>query len=479
MSQADQILAGIKVLVVEDEQMLAWSIENHLSQLGCEVKRVHRAEDARREFRLFRPDVAVCDLRLPDGDGMDLLSDWKAADSTLPVILMTAHGGLDSAIHAVRLSAFDYLQKPFDLKDLSAALRRAAEVASLRQKVSRLEGVAKGREPVVIEGRSKAMQKLREVLRRIAKTNTDTILVSGETGVGKELAAQALHEWSSRARAPYVEINCASIPETLLESELFGYERGAFTDARQRKLGLFEMAHGGTIFLDEIGEMPIKLQVKLLRALEYRRFRRLGGVKDIEFNARIVAATNRDLLKEIASERFRADLYYRLNVVAIEVPPLRQRRDDIPVLVEFFLKKICANLQCPIPKITGAALECLSAHPWPGNVRELRNVLHRAIVMHGSERIDPEHLKLDQSPVAGPRDSAAIAPMPSAPNLSSNLNQIELPDDGLSLVELERNLLQQALRKTRYNQKRSAALLGISRHTLRYRLEKHKLLDSL
>jgi DNA-binding NtrC family response regulator len=467
------VLQDVKVLVVDDEQVLAWSIEKELSKYGAEIKKAHSAKEAREGFSAFHPDVIVCDLKLPDGNGMDLLKEWKEKAPTLPVILITAHGAVETAISAVRLSAFDYLQKPFNLPDLTSAVRRASEVSTLRQKVSRMEGAVKGRTPVEIIGRSTAMRDLRKTLKRIALSNTDTVLVHGDTGVGKELASRAIHEWSKHANQPYIEINCASIPEQLLESELFGYEKGAFTDAKARKLGLFEIAKDGTIFLDEIGEMPLKLQAKLLRALEYRRFKRLGGVKDIEFNARIVAATNRDLIREIAEERFRADLYYRLNVIPVSVAPLKERKNDIPELAEFFMEKICRNLEVEPIDIDANTFEFLMSHDWPGNVRELKNVLQRAIVLDAPTKLEPKHIHIEKRIPTGSKKSQ---------NTEKHLSVVEdegefrLPDSGISLEDLEKDLLNQALKKSNHNQSRAAELLRISRHTLRYRLEKHGLI---
>ena len=307
-TQTNQILADVKVFLVDDEDILAWSLETELRALGAEVMRAGSIRQALERFPGFGADLAITDVRLPDGNGLELLKKWRKDNAELPVILITAHGAIDSAITALRLGAFDYLEKPFNTKDLMAAVKRASEVGKLRQKFTRLEGRENDREPVRIVGDAEQTRIMRDQLRRVAQSKANTVLILGESGTGKELAARAVHEWGDRATQPFVEINCASIPENLLESELFGYERGAFTDARERKLGLFEMAKGGSILLDEIGEMPMKLQAKLLRALESRRFKRLGGTKDIEFTARIIAATNKNLLHEVAAGNFRGDL---------------------------------------------------------------------------------------------------------------------------------------------------------------------------
>lgn len=488
-------LAEIKVLVVDDEDILAWSIDTELKGLGAEVARSGTVRDALAKFQQFSPDLAICDLRLPDGNGLELLKKWHLEQPDMPVILITAHGAIDSAITALRLGAFDYLQKPFDMKDLIVSVRRASEMAKLRQKVSSMTGVEAGRTEVNIIGDTPVMLQLKTSLKKIAKSKANTALVLGESGTGKELAARAVHEWSDRAGQPFVEINCASIPETLLESELFGYEKGAFTDARDRKLGLFEIAKNGSIFLDEIGEMPHKLQSKLLRALEYRRFKRLGGTKDIEFSGRIIAATNRNLLEEVAARRFRADLYYRLNVLPVCMPSLAERLDDIEPLTEFFLKSLGAELGVRVPKISPRTIDYLKSHPWPGNVRELRNVLQRALVFHEPEVLEPRHIQLDDTSVLTRFEPAAYAGrpvssgngypmeagdvMPAANGGVSDRKapdgEFRLPEGGINLDELERSLLVQALETSRNNQTKAAQLLGISRHTLRYRLEKHGL----
>ncbi len=529
-SQPSINLKDTKILIVDDEDILAWSIDTELRALGADTTRAGSVREAIDRFHQFTPDVAITDLRLPDGNGLELLKKWRLELPDMPVILITAHGAIDSAITALRLGACDYLQKPFDMKDLLAAVGRATEIAKLRQKVSRLQGREIGTSEVKIVGDTPAMRQLQNELTRIAKSKAQTALILGESGSGKELAARAIHEWSDRAGHPFVEINCASIPETLLESELFGYEKGAFTDARERKLGLFEIARNGSIFLDEIGDMPQKLQAKLLRAIEYRRFKRLGSTKDIEFTGRIIAATHRNLLEEVAEKRFRADLYYRLSALPVHVPSLRERIEDLPRLVDFFLQKISGDLELRRPEVSHEALELLMRHDWPGNVRELKNVLERALVFYEPQVLEPGHLRMDAVPESAGR-AAALPPStvdvtptevkaplaesspdmvrvdqlhthmipragatsslgaPISPHFSLTqelrdlpakpepvTNNFRLPASGLNLEELEKSLLTQALDQARHNQTRAAQLLGITRHTLRYRMEKHGLL---
>jgi two-component system response regulator AtoC len=472
-------LNGTRILIVDDEEILAWSIETELKSNGADVMSCSTLRAALENFPSFSPDLVICDLRLPDGSGMELLKKWRFEKPDMPIILITAHGAVESAVDALRLGAFDYLQKPFDLKALVAAVNRGAELSFLRQKVSQLTGHEVDREPLQMVGESAAMKRVRSQLERIARSKASTVLVLGESGTGKELAARAIHDWSDRASAPFVEINCASIPETLLESELFGYEKGAFTDARDRKLGLFELAQNGTIFLDEMGEMPMKLQTKLLRALEYRRFKRLGGTKDISFAARIVAATNRNLLEEIQQKNFRSDLYYRLSSLPVYLPPLRERMDDLEALANFFVGRIAAELGMETPVLTAAAREKLRSHRWPGNMRELKNVLERAMVFYGPTEIQAQHIELDM--IVEPLNYHAAAPalvnhdggMISQGQFQAGPSPMLLPEQGINLEDLERDLLLQALERARNNQTKAAELLGISRHTLRYRLEKH------
>lgn len=490
-------LKNVRIFIVDDEDILAWSIETELKSMGAEVLRAGSLRQALERFPDFSPDLAITDLRLPDGNGLELVQKWRKTHPNMPTILITAHGAIDSAVTALRLGAIDYLQKPFDMKDLIAAVNRAAELSHLRQKVSRYQGAASGQMEVSIIGSSPIMEETKNKLRKIARSKANTVMIFGESGTGKELASRAIHAWSDRAQKPFVEINCASIPENLLESELFGYEKGAFTDARERKLGLFEIAKNGTIFLDEIGELPMALQSKLLRALEYRRFKRLGGTKDIEFSARIVAATNRNLLNEVLEKNFRSDLFYRLNVLPIHLPTLASRKIDLPELVTHLVTKIANDLDIPVPQISSDALSKLTAFSWPGNVRELANVLQRALVFHEPRELKSEHLDLDdlitiESALGKERSEKATEwtqmPLPEEPVPHASMQFAQpavadpdiftIPEGGINLENFERDLLEQALDRSHNNQTRAAQLLGITRHTLRYRLEKHGLLGT-
>lgn len=475
----------LRIFVVDDDEAIGWAIETELKALGAEVRRATTLKQALEKFPSFDADIAISDINLPDGNGLELLKKWHKEIPTLPIIMITAHGAVESAVTALRNDAFDYLQKPFDTRDLIIALKRAAEVTKLRRRVSQLEGRESTREPLNIIGDSPAMQRLKRKLEKIAKSKTDTVLIIGESGSGKELAARAVHDWSDTPNEPFVEINCASIPETLLESELFGYEKGAFTDAKERKIGLFEIAGQGSVFLDEIGEMPPKLQAKLLRILEYRRFKRLGGTKDIQFSGRIIAATNRRLEEEITQGGFRQDLYYRINAISVFVPPLRDRTSDIPILVDFLLGRLSYQLKIPKPAIAPSALNALAQHPWKGNVRELKNILQRSLVFYEPKEIHVEDLDLpDVTPDPQPATKASIvtdsAPTPATEThikANSQGHTFVLPQKGVELENVEKSLVIQALERSRFNQSKACLLLGISRHALRYRLEKFGLIE--
>jgi two-component system response regulator AtoC len=479
---------GLKIFLVDDEDQISWALETELQALGAEVKRASSIKQAMERFSAFGPDIAISDINLPDGNGLELLKKWHKDDPAMPVIMITGNESPEHIVTALRNDAFDYLRKPFDIKDLIVSLKRASEINSLRRKVKQYESHDKFREPFTIIGNSDPMTRLRKKLERIAKSKTDTVLIYGESGTGKELAARAIHEWSAVATEPFVEINCASIPESLLESELFGYEKGAFTDAKERKIGLFEIAQTGSVFLDEIGEMPPKLQAKLLRVIEYRRFKRLGGTKDIVFSGRIIAATNRRLEEEIVQGGFRQDLFYRINAISVFMPPLRDKKEDIPDLVHYLLGKISTALDITKPKISAAAMDVLRSYSWKGNVRELKNVLQRCLVFNETSVIEPDQLELPEAPAnAVPHPvKSAISPnvvevervSPHIPSPSPDQNMpFALPSGGISLEDVEKSLLVQALERSKYNQSKACLLLGISRHALRYRLEKFGLTE--
>jgi two-component system, NtrC family, response regulator len=446
------------VLLVDDDQSLRRVLEYQLREDGYRVVAVASGEAAIEQFGASPVDVVVTDVKMPTMDGIELLARLKALKPDLPVIVLTAHGTIGSAVEAMKLGAFDYLTKPFTGEQLRVSVGKALDVAALRTENRRLREIVAERFSFsnMIAG-SRAMRGVIEMASRVAPTDT-TVLLSGESGTGKELLAKAIHLNSGRRRQAFVTVNCAAIPETLIESELFGHRHGAFTGAASDRLGKFEAANRGTIFLDEVGELPMQMQAKILRVLQERQVDKVGEPRPISVDVRIVASTNRDLEKMIADGTFREDLYYRLAVVAIRLPPLRERTDDIPFLVDHFLAKHGSRLDRPRPSVDGPVYSALNLYAWRGNIRELENVLERAMV-------------LDHDGIIGLDDlPERLRVTPGAGRLGRL--RIELPDDGISLEEVERELLLAALEKHDWNQTRAAAYLDITRSTLLYRMQR-------
>ncbi len=455
------------ILVVDDEPKIALLLAGELEDAGHEVLTAHDGERARDLLRTKRLDVVLTDLRLGPVDGLAVLRAAKAADPSVVVILMTAYASVNTAVTAMKEGAVDYLEKPVNLEKLRLVLERAlesrrlaAENTRLRERVGRGDVGAAG----MVRGKSAAMRRVLALVEKVAATDA-TVLLTGASGTGKEVVARAIHELSARRAEPLVTVNCAALAETLLESELFGHEKGAFTDAHERRLGWFEVARGGTIFLDEIAEMRPSTQAKLLRVLEDRRFHRLGGSQVIEANARVLAATNRDLPREIAAGRFREDLFYRLNVFPIELPPLRERREDLAELIPHFLRR--AGYAGPGPD--DAARRALEAYDWPGNLRELRNVLERAAILAGSGPITAEDVHVPAraraaSSPAGPPAGAESAP-PSHPAGAAAA--------GATLSEAEARMIREALERAGGNKSKAARILGITRRALYGRMERY------
>jgi DNA-binding NtrC family response regulator len=396
------------------------------------------------------------------------------------VILMTAYSSIHSAVEAIKLGAYDYVNKPFDFDDLLASIQKALETTRLRREVKRLRNEQKNAYGVSnIVGRSAAMRDVFVMIRKVAESAATTVLIQGESGTGKDLVAKAIHFASDRSDKPFMNITCSALPETLLESELFGHERGAFTDAKLQKKGLLELASGGTVFLDEIGDMGLALQAKLLRFLEEKTMKRVGGVRDIRVDVRIIAATNRDLEKAVRQGAFREDLYYRLKVIPIHLPSLEERKDDIPHLVAHFLDQFNREFKKSTQGFSPEALDCLMRYHWPGNVRELRNVIERAMILETKPQIAVEDLPREivrppAEPSGAPPPASAGAEEP--PDADGDDGTYRLPETGVTLEEVERDLVRQALERTRGNQTHAARLLNISRDALRYKMKKFGLL---
>jgi len=454
---------GQQILICDDEELIRWSLSEHLGQEGYRVHTATNGKECVEAGKEVAPALVLLDLKMPEMDGLTALQQIREGGHDVPVIMITAHGAVDSAIEATRLGASGYLSKPFDLREISIAVHKALEEDRLKHEVHYLRNRRRSGYGDFI-GSSSSLDDVFAMLRRLEAVDAPTVLVTGESGTGKDVIARAIHANGPRQKGVFVEIDCASLPEQLIESELFGHERGAFTDARQMKRGLFEVAAGGVVFLDEIGEMSVSTQAKLLRALENRRFKRVGGVATLSMDAAVIAATNRDLRQEVEAGRFREDLFFRLNVIPLQIPSLRQRRDDVPALVQHFLTTFAQRFGREIKGVSGSAMELLQAHDWPGNVRELRNVLERIVILGPDAVIQPEHLPAQIRYSAG--NGAVTAGCPFV-----------LPDGGIELEKVERGLIVQALKRTGGNQSAAARLLGITRYALRYRMEKHGLSD--
>jgi len=438
-----------RILVVEDEEKLRRVIELHLTSAGFEVDKCGSAEEALQNAD--RADLIVTDLRLPGMNGLDLLSRVHRQNAQAPVVVMTAFGTVENAVEAMKAGAIDFLLKPFSLDHLMAVVHKALEVRALRDENRQLrEELGRRYEFDSIIGRSGPMQEIFATITRVAPTRA-TVLLAGESGVGKDLIARAIHFHSPRRDRPFVKINCTALPENLMESELFGYEKGAFTGAVSSKPGKFEHADTGTVFLDEIGDVPPSIQVKLLRVLQEREFERLGSNKTRHIDVRVIAATNQDLRVALEQGTFREDLYYRLNVVPVNIPPLRARKEDIPFLVQHFIKKLGPDSGSSAEGMTDAGMTKLMAYHWPGNVRELENVIERSLVMCSGTRLDASDIQLDLAP------------------RHKNSTEHFLPE-GMTLDQYEQEIIREALRRAQGNKSQAARLLGLTRNALRYRL---------
>ena len=450
-------------LIVEDEASIARNIKDYLAVEGFDSRVCGDGESALALLDNFRPDIAILDMRLPGMDGLTLLRQLRQRDAGLKVVMLTAHGSVQTAVEAMKAGAYEYLTKPVVLSEL----RRVAERALQEDRTEGVLSYYRRREGGGIDallGDSPAMSGLRERIARLLDAEASMqappppVLIGGETGTGKELIARALHFDGPRASGPFIELNCAALPTALVEGELFGHERGAFTDAREKRIGLIEAASGGTLFLDEVGELDLALQAKLLRVLESRTVRRLGAVRERPVDVRVVAATNRHLRELVDAGRFRADLFFRLSIIGLTAPPLRERGEDVLLLARHFLQLHARAYGRPAPQLTAAARTRLLAHDWPGNVRELRNLLEQLVVFS-----------------AGGDLGAELLPLPGGPAVTAAPAAFLLPSDGVDLEDIERSLTLQALERTGWNMTHAGRLLGLSRDAMRYRADKFRL----
>lgn len=466
-----------KILVADDEESMRWVLSKALKRKGFSVDLAKDGDEALRMIQSSPYDMAILDIKMPGLSGLDLLDQIRELKKELLVVIMTAEASMKNAVEAMKRGAYDYITKPFDLDVIDAIIEKIDKAREMTSQVSLLKEELKDRYQLekTIIGNSQAMREIYKTIGKVAPSDI-TVLIQGESGTGKELIARAIHFNSKRLGKPFIAINCAAIPKELLESELFGFEKGAFTGAVERKLGKFEQANGGTIFLDEIGDMPLDLQAKILRVLQEKEVTRTGGNQSITVDTRIVAATNQDLEGSVREKTFREDLYYRLNVVPIHLVSLRERKEDIPLLVEYFLKKACAEMELPTKQCTQEALSLLSSYSWPGNVRELENTIKRAVILSSDPLLtagDFSGLRPNSGASSRNEDLSleALVEMKLRSSLG-NLEKMESGDlYGLILEQMERPLIRFVLEKTRGNQVKAAEILGINRNTLRKKIQ--------
>ncbi|OGW28084.1 MAG: Fis family transcriptional regulator [Nitrospirae bacterium GWC2_57_13] len=450
-----------KILVIDDEKLIRWTLEQHLVKEGYEVATAESAERGMDLIADDAPDLILLDNRLPDMSGLEMLEKVKVRDRGLMVIMITAYGMVEAAVKAMKLGAYDYVSKPFNLEEITFVIKKALEAGSLRTQVKQLRQECKAKVGTLI-GECVEMEKVKDLILKIARSDATTVLIQGDSGTGKELVAKAIHAASARVDKPFHAMNCAAVPETLLESELMGHEKGAFTDAKSAKKGLFELADSGTLFLDEIGDMDLSMQAKLLRILEEKTFKRVGGVKDIKVDVRVISASNQDLLKSMSDGTFRKDLFYRLQVVPVMLPPLRERGSDILLLANYFIDHFNRECHKSVSGISKEAEDVLLSYSWPGNVRELKNVIERAMILEVQDELLVEHLP--QELLEEKETSASGIPV--------SLDGFVIPDQGISIEDVEHALVRKALEIAAGNQTKAASLLKMPRDAFRRRMKR-------
>ncbi len=466
------------ILIVDDDKSIRYSLKR-MTEENFSVFTAQNGEEALNQFREHSPDLVIMDIKMPGQNGIDVLKQMKSIDPKSLVIIMTAYGTTETAIEAMKYGAFDYILKPFPIPQMKGLIEKALSLRKLmKQEVTYLPTAPGEGDGERIVGSSSKMQEIYKMIGQVAPSDV-TVLLRGESGTGKELLARAIYHHSLRAKQPFLPVNCAAIPDTLLESELFGHEKGAFTGAIARRIGRLEQCQGGTIFLDEVGDMSLAIQAKLLRVLQERSFERLGGMETIKVDIRFIVATNKDLEEAISMGKFREDLYYRLNVVSIEVPPLRERKEDIPELVSYFLKKFNRELKKETAGITSAAMAKIASYGWPGNVRQLENILKRAMVLCQGAWILEDQLLLekgwDPSFVKG--SEGGMKPIEDLLDiLFEELSKAPIASQDMDMISIiERGLVLRTLQRTKGNQVQAAQLLGINRSTLRGKMERYRI----
>lgn len=458
-------MSETRILVVDDEYLIRWTLQQNLEKEGYEVLLAETGEEALDKVKEEAPDLILLDIKLPGIDGYEVLErSLKIDDGTIP-IMVTAYDEVEKVVKAMKLGALDYITKPFDFDKVHLSIKKALEASQLKREIKHLRREQKnwhGFDHIVAV--SQEMARVLQIAEKIAHSEAATVLIQGESGTGKEVIAHLVHEQSKRQNMPFITVNCANFPEQMLENELCGHEKGAFTDAKEVKRGLLEVADGGTLFLDEIGDMNLSLQGKLLRLVEQKTFRRIAGLKDIQVDVRIITATNKDLLKLMEEGKFREDLFYRINVASIRIPLLRERPADILPLTKYFIQKYNEEFHKNVQKISKGVEDFLKGYDWPGNVRELKNVIERAMILG-----EGDILFMDDLP---------IEILGQAPKQDGEIEGIRIPPKGISLEKVEKALVRQALKMTNGNQTQAAKLLDISRDALRYRMQKFGLLES-